>query len=142
MTTLIPRPSLFDDIFRDLSTGFLVRPLHGEPLPSPGQIRIDVKDTDDAFVVLADLPGVRKEDIQVQVDNGVVTIGAEISQQDEAKHDGRLMHSERYVGSVSRSFTLPGEVDQSGSRAKYDNGVLTLTLPKAKVSKQARLHVE
>jgi HSP20 family protein len=131
MGALTPRGSgFFDDFFRDLSPAFYVRPLHGDPLPSPSQIKIDVKENDDAYTVQAEVPGVPKDDIHVSLDGNVVTLRAEIKQEDSSRKDDKVLRSERYFGEVSRSFQLPVEIDTASASAKYDNGVLSLTLPK------------
>ena len=142
MNSLISRGSLFDDFFRDVAPGFYVRPLHGDALPQPSQIRIDVKEDDAAYKVQAELPGVPKEDIQVSIDGAVVTLRAEVQQHDQKKDGEKLLRSERYFGSVARSFQLPMEVDSTKAKAKYDNGVLTLSLPKKLEGKAQRLAVE
>jgi HSP20 family protein len=142
MSALIQRRSLFDDFFRELSPGFYVKPLHGDPLPDPSQIRIEVKDRSEAFTVAAELPGVRKEDIHITVEDNVVTLSAEVKQSDEQQLDGQLLRSERFYGSVSRSFALPQSVDATQSKAKFDNGVLTLELPKLVTQKSNRVMVQ
>ena len=142
MNALMSRPSLFDEFFRDVAPGFYVRPLHGDALVQPSQIRIDVKEDDAAYKVQAELPGVPKEDIQVSIDGAVVTLRAEVQQHDEKRDGEKLLRSERYFGSVARSFQLPMEVDAASAKAKYDNGVLTLTLPKKLEGKVQRLAVE
>lgn len=129
MNALIGRGNLFDDFFRDVAPGFFIKPLHGDPLPSPSQIKVDVKESDGAYTVHAEVPGVRKEDIHVSLDGSVVTLRAEVKQEDSGKDD-KMLRSERYFGSVSRSFQLPQDLDQTQAKAKYDNGVLILTLPK------------
>ena len=142
MNSLITRGGLFDDFFRDVAPSFYVRPLHGDPLPSPAQIKIDVKESERAYTVQAELPGVPKDDIQVSLDGNVVTLRAEVKQQDAQTKDDKVLRSERYFGSVSRSFQLPQDIDQNESRAKYDNGVLTLTLPKKMGGKTQRLSID
>lgn len=122
------RTSLFDDLMRDFAPGYLVRPLHGDPLPQ--QIKIDVKEDAEKFVVHAELPGVARDDIHVQIEGPVVQLTAEVRQHDQKTEDERVLRSERYYGSVARSIRLPVEVDEGHALAKYDNGVLTLTLPK------------
>ena len=139
---LIRNNPLFDDFFRELSPGFFVRPLHGEPLPSPAQIRIDVKESDAAYTIHAELPGVPKEDIQVSIDGGIVTLRAEVKQHDSQSSGDKTLRSERYYGEVSRSLQLPQDIDQAAAKAKYDNGVLTLTLPKKQAGGSQRLKVE
>lgn len=142
MNSLITRGGLFDDFFRDVAPSFYVRPLHGDPLPAPAQIKIDVKESERSYTVQAELPGVPKEDIQVSLDGNVVTLRAEVKQQDAQTQDDKVLRSERYFGSVSRSFQLPLDIDQNESRAKYDNGVLTLTLPKKQGGRTQRLSID
>lgn len=141
MSALIRRGSLFDDFFRDFSPGFYVRPLHGDPLPPPDQIRIDVKEGDKAYTVEAEVPGVGKDDIEISIDGNMVTLSAEVKQQDAQKRDDKLLRGERYYGAVSRAFSLPQEIDAAQAVAKYENGVLTLTLPKKQGSGAQRLRV-
>ena len=142
MSSLITRGSLFDDFFRDMAPGFYVKPLHGDPLPSPGQIKIDVKENGNAYTVSAEIPGVRKEDIHVTIEGGMVMVRAEVKQEDSQKQDDKLLRSERYFGSISRGISLPQDVDQAQAKAKYDNGVLTLTLPKKQGSGSQKLRIE
>lgn len=140
MSSLIPRGSLFDDFFKDLSPGFYFKPLHGEPLPS--QIKLDVKESDQGYTVQAEVPGVGKEDIHVSIDGNTVTLSAEVKQQDSQTKDEKVLRTERYYGAVSRSFQLPADLDPDAAKAKYDNGVLTLTLPKKKGGSSQRLTIE
>jgi HSP20 family protein len=131
--------SLFDDFFRELSPGYFIKPLHGDALPT--QIKVDVKEGDDAYTVLAEIAGVGKDDIQVGVEGGVITISAEVKQHDQTKDD-KILRSERYYGAVSRSFQLPSEVDAASCKAKYENGVLTLTLPKRAAAATKRVAID
>lgn len=133
-------PSLFDEFFRDVAPGYFIKPLHGDPLPT--QIKVDVSENASAYTVAAEVPGVAKDDIHVAVDGGVVTISAEVRQQDQQKKEDKVLRSERYFGQVSRSFQLPVEVDATAARAKYDNGVLTLTLPKKSQPGSKRLAID
>ena len=142
MSSLISRGSLFADFFRDVSPGFFVKPLHGEPLPSPGQIKMDVKESDGGYTVSAEIPGVKKEDIHVTIEGSVVTVRAEVKQEDTQTKDDKVLRSERYYGSVSRGISLPQDIDQSQAKAKYDNGVLTLTLPKKQGNGSQKLRIE
>lgn len=132
----VSRTSLFDEFFRDMAPGFFVRPLHGDPLPQ--QIKVDVKEDAENFVVHAELPGVAKEDIHVTIEGPVVALSAEVKQRDEQKRDERVLRSERYFGSVSRSFQLPVDIDEARASAKYDAGVLILTLPKKAATQGVR----
>ena len=142
MSSLMTRSGLFDDFFKELSPGFYVRPLHGDPLPSPAQIKIDVKENDGSYTVQAEVPGVSKEEIQVTVEGNVVTLRAEVKQSDAQTSDEKTLRSERYYGAVSRSFQMPAEIDAAQAKAKYDNGVLTLTLPKKQANGSQRLTIE
>ena len=118
----------FGDI-DDLFKGFFVRPalLEGQPQM---QIKMDVKEDDNAYTVHADIPGVKKEDIQVNIDGDQVSISAEARAEKEVKEDERVLHRERYYGKVARAFRLGTDLDQSAASAKYADGVLELTLPK------------
>ncbi|QFI55514.1 Hsp20/alpha crystallin family protein [Aeromonas simiae] len=141
MSLLAARASLFDDLFRDLASGFTIKPLHGEPLPS--QITLDVKESEGGYTVLAELPGVRKEDIHLDIHGRVVTIRAEVRQHDSQEQEERMLRSERYYGSVARSFELPMDVQLEGVTAKFDNGLLTLSLPKqAEAPRGQRIPIE
>ena len=142
MSALMTRGGLFDELFRDMSPSFLVRPLHGDPLPSPAQIKVDVKENDKAYTVQAEVPGVSKDEIHVSLDGNVVTLRAEVKQEDRQGSDEKVLRSERYYGAVSRSFQLPMDIDQAQAKAKYDNGVLTLTLPKKLANGSQRLTIE
>ncbi|KUM02633.1 Hsp20/alpha crystallin family protein [Chromobacterium subtsugae] len=128
MSMLPARHSLFDEFFRDFTPGFFIKPLHGDA--PPAQIKMDVRETGEAYQVEAELPGVGKEDIHVEIDGALVTIRAEVKQFDQQGQDERALRSERYYGLVSRSFQLPQEIDREAAAARYENGVLNLTLPK------------
>ena len=142
MNALVSRSGLFDDFFKDFAPAFYVRPLHGDALPEPSQIKIDVKEDDAAYTVHAEVPGVPKEDINVSIDGNVVSLRAEVRQHDQKKDGEKLLRSERYYGAVARSFQLPVEVDAAQARARYDNGVLVLTLPKKQGNKTQRLTID
>lgn len=142
MNAMINRGSFLDDFFRDVAPGFYVKPLHGDPLPTAAQIKVDVREDDKAYTVHAEVPGVAKEDIHVSWDGNLVTLRAEVTQQDLQTKEEKVLRSERYFGAVSRSFQLPMEIDQGQSKAKYDNGVLTLTLPKKTGGRAQRLDID
>lgn len=95
----------------------------------PADIRVDISENDKEYLVSAELPGARKEDIRVSVDGNHVSITAEIKKEQEEKH-GRSLVKETYRGSVSRGFTLGSDVDDKAAVAKLEDGVLRLTLPK------------
>lgn len=142
MSSLSPfsKRNLIDELFRDVSPGFFIRPLHGEPLPA--QIKIDIKEGASDYLVHAEIPGSSKENIHVQIEGDIVTIRAEVSQSDTQRSDDKLIRSERYYGEVSRSFQLPVDIDQAASKARYENGVLTLTLIKSTKKSGQRLTVD
>ena len=112
-----------DELFRGL-----FKPVRWETAPAPVMIKMDVTETADGYLVHAEMPGVRKEDIDVAIDGNTVTIAAEVKRETEKKEGERVLRSERYFGNVYRSFTLPMEVDESASAASYDKGVLELKL--------------
>lgn len=135
-------PNFLDDIMNDFAPGYLVRPLKGEKSPVASQIKIDVSENEDAYTVAAEIPGVSKEDIQVSVDGAVVSLQADIKQEDRSSEGEKMLRTERFYGSVSRSFQLPQEVDEASSKAKYENGILVLTLPKKQTAAAQRLTIE
>lgn len=137
----LTRYGLFDDVFNDFAKGFFLKPMVMENQPEL-QIRIDVREDKNAYRVHADVPGTRKEDIQVTVDGNVVTIRAEAKRASEQKDGEKLLRSERYVGTVSRSFQLPYEIDLAAAEAKYQDGVLDLTLPKRTTSAARQLTIQ
>jgi len=124
-----------DDLFK----GFMLRPVQLEQ--QVPQIKMDVKESDGTYVVRADIPGVKKEDIKVNVDGNVVSISAEVKQEKEEKEGGRVIRSERFRGEVSRSFSLGQDVDEGAAQAKYTDGVLELTLPKKSGARQNKIVV-
>lgn len=129
---------LFNDIFKDLSfQRQLSRPFY--ELWIPESMSIDVSETPDSFNIKADIPGVKKEDIQVTLDNRQLQISVESKQEKEEKKDEKVIMAERYFGYISRTVTLPSDVDNSHVDARYENGVLTLIVPKS--SKQTNNHI-
>ena len=114
-----------DDMFK----GFMLRPVFRGTGAEP-QIKLDVSEEDKAYLVKAEIPGVKKEDIHVSIDGNQVSISAEVKKEKEEKEGKKLLRSERYYGKVYRSFTLDQDVDQGGVQAKYADGVLEVTLPK------------
>ena len=140
MSALMRTSSWLDDFMKDMTPGFYIKPLHGEGVPS--EIRMDVTDAGDVYKIHAEIPGVSKDAIHVAMDGNLITVSAEVKQEDTESKDDRVLRSERYFGSVSRSFQLPQEVDASKAKAKYDNGVLSLTLPKRKGGASKELTIE
>jgi HSP20 family protein len=130
MSSLISRSNLLDDFFKDFAPGFFVKPLQSEALPSPGQIRMDIKESGEAYTIEAEVPGVAKDAIHVSLDGNTVTVKAEVKKE-ESRSGESCLRSERYYGAVSRSLTLPANINSEKAKAHYDQGVLTLTLPKS-----------
>ena len=127
-----------DDLFR----GFF-RPVRSSDRGnSPVAAKVDVTETDKGYVVHAEIPGVTKDDIQVAVEGNQVTISAEVKRVNEPKDGERVLRTERYYGSMYRSFTLPSELDEANSEAKYENGVLELRLAKKPAVAGRRLQVQ
>lgn len=115
-----------DDVFNR----FMLRPFARTGLELEPQIRMDVKEVNGEYRIDAEIPGVKKDDIHVSIDGKRVSISAEVKQEKEVKEGERLICCERSYGMTSRSFTLADEVDQGKVQAKYNNGILELTLPK------------
>lgn len=124
-----------DEVFR----GFF-RPVRVEK--APATIKMDVTEQDDAYIVKAEIPGVGKDEIQVSIEGSQVTIGAEVKREKDVKNGERVLRSERYFGSVYRVFTLPVEVDEATSQAKYENGVLELKLVKKPANTGRKLTIQ
>lgn len=144
MANIVRRdPFAVDDLFDDLMKGFFVRPVrYPAGAETAVQIKMDVKEDDKAYTVHAEMPGVKKEDIHVSVEGNTVSITAEVKKETEQKEGEKVIHSERYYGKVYRSFTLGQDVDDANSKAKFDNGVLELTLPKKAAKASRRVNVE
>ena len=142
----IQRFDPFTDLVDDLFKGFLVRPLAFEGRANGGtellRAKVDVAEKNGAYLVSAELAGVKKEDIHVSIDGAEVTIEAEVKREKEANKDERVLHSERLYGKVSRSFTLPQEVDEARAEAKFRDGVLELTLPKKEAAQRKQISIQ
>jgi HSP20 family protein len=127
MSALLRRDRL-DDLFPEFFRR-LARPLE-LPEDAPASIRIDVTENDKDYQVRAEIPGAKKEDIRVTVDGNFVSVSAEVKREKEEKSKGRVLTKETYVGSSSRGFSLPHEIDDKAVSAKLEDGILKLTLPK------------
>lgn len=141
MTNLMRRdPYAVDDMFDDLVKGFFVRPMRYAA--EPPRIKMDVKEDEKAYTVHAEMPGVSKEDIHVNLEGNTVSISAEVKREEEKKEGEKVIHSERYYGKVERSFSLGQDVDETGATAKFDKGVLELTLPKKATTATRHLTIQ
>ncbi|KVE32711.1 Hsp20/alpha crystallin family protein [Burkholderia sp. TSV86] len=127
----------------DLFQG-LFRPLRGMTLadePDLASMKIDVTESDKAYTVNAELPGVSKDDIDVQVTGNTVSINAKIERNNDQRDGERVIRRERYSGAIGRSFSLSGEIDDANATATYQDGVLSLTLPKKAPVAQKKLAI-
>jgi len=125
----------FDDVFK----GFF-RPvsLHA---PQEMQIKMDVKEDDKGYTVHAEIPGVKKEDISVNIDGNQVSVSAEVKQEKEVKEGEKLLRAERYYGKIARSFSVANDINENAAQAKYSDGVLELVLPKKAASSSRKLTI-
>src|SRR5689334_9875861 len=137
LTRLDPFSDYIDDVFRRA-----LRPVRWEIDEQPLQIKLDVEENDKGYTVKAEIPGVKKEDINVHINGNQVSISAESKREKDVQQNGKVIRSERYYGALSRSFTVPFDVDQGGSNAKYADGILELTLPKKANSAAKKLAVQ
>lgn len=128
--------------FRNLDEFLEDFPLMSGGTEAAPRMRMDISETDQAFTVNAEIPGVKKEDIKIAIEGDKVSIRAESKRETEEKQQGNIMRSERYYGQQYRSFTLPQAVDDSKAEAKYQDGILTLTLPKRQGGTAKQLTVQ
>lgn len=139
----ITRFDPFNELVDDLFKGFLVRPYGYEPREAVApRMKVDVAEKNGAYVVTAEIPGVKKDDIQVTIDGAQVTLAAEVKREKEVSQDERVLHTERVFGKATRSFTLPQEVDEAKAEAKYRDGVLELTLPKKAAASRKQISIQ
>jgi HSP20 family protein len=129
----------FDDLFK----GFMLRPIRADVgADSQVQLKMDVAEDEKAYTVRAEVPGVTKDEIQVSIDGNQISISAEVKREKEIKEGTKVLRSERYYGRVYRAFALAQDVDQEGAKAKYENGVLELVLPKKAANASKRLAIQ
>jgi HSP20 family protein len=138
-----PLSGLFDEFFNDFFQRAGVVPASRlANAPAVSRARMDVVDKGEAFEVKLDLPGVKKDDIQVSVEGSRIAISAEAKDSRETRDGAKVLYSERFVSSYARSFELPAEVTEEGADARFENGVLTLTLPKRAPIASKRLTIK
>ena len=139
------RPSMWDDMLnvrRDFDR-VVDRFFTGSAAPVNAWMpRVDVRETEEDIVVSAELPGMTKDDVQVTVENGVLTISGEKKQEREEKKEGGYHVTERCYGKFERAFALPRSVDQENVKAKFENGVLDVTLAKIPAAKPRLIPVK
>ncbi|MGZ5847609.1 MAG: Hsp20/alpha crystallin family protein [Ramlibacter sp.] len=142
MNLLRLRDPSFSDPFENAFRRFF-SPVLADADTQPLTMRLDVSETDGAYRVKADLPGVKKEDINVRVDGNVVQIDAQSQSERETKGEGeRVLRTERSYGTISRTFSLASDIDESKVQAKYADGVLTLQLPKKAAATGAKIAIQ
>jgi HSP20 family protein len=144
ITKVDPFTDLFRfEPFRDAESLFpaRLRRLFSE-MPAEPTIKLDVSEDDKAYHVKAELPGVKKEDISVEIDGNQVSLSAEVRREKEEKKDEKVVHSERYYGKQFRSFTLARPIDRKAAAAKFTDGVLDLTLPKGGEAPNEKLTIQ
>ena len=138
----LTRYNPFDETFDDLFKGFFVRPMSLDNPPTTVQVRMDVTEDDGAYTVHAEIPGVKKDDINVTIDGNQVAITAEVKHNNEDKRGEKVLRSERFYGKVYRAFSLAQDVDEASAQAKYNEGVLELRLPKKTAVSAKKLSIQ
>jgi HSP20 family protein len=129
----------FDELFRDLAPRGALREL--EQVERQLEIPIDVRETDQAYIVRAEIPGAAKEDIKVDVSGNRVSITAEVRQEQE-QGQGRVLRRELVYGQMQRTFMLDEPIEDTKATAKFENGVLELTLPKKQASGGNKVQIQ
>ena len=136
-------PSIFNDNFADdVFNDFFDVPVTFKQVWNPGVsnasalMQTDVKETDKGFELDISIPGFRKEDIRAELKDGYLTINAEHNEEKNEKEEGKFIRKERYTGHCSRSFYVGEEVTENDIHAKFENGVLTLSIPKKEPEKK------
>ena len=136
----------FDEAFDDLFRGFFVRPVSfdgtHQAQPQVAQFRVDVSETEQAYTLRAEIPGVAKDEINISIDGDQVAISAEVKNEKDVKDGERVLRSERYYGKVYRAFQLGQPVDDNAAQAKYADGILELTLPKKAAASAKRITIQ
>ncbi len=129
---LVPRNQIFDidSVFNDFFHGFGRPALRTQTTDTMAGMRVDVHETDDEYEIHADLPGVKKEDINITLENEVLTVSASKNTESEKKEEGKIIYRERSSGSISRSFNVTPGTTQKDVKANFVDGVLTLAIPK------------
>ncbi len=132
----------FDDNF-EKALRSLFSPRTIEPELPALKMRLDVSENDAAFTVKADIPGVKKEDLDVRIEGNQVKIDARKESESQSRgNDDKLLRSERHYGHISRSFSLGQDVDEAQVQAKYTDGVLTLLLPKKSPATTSKIQIQ
>ena len=144
MSNIIKRdPYAINDILDDLFKGYWVRPVRlFDEQPETQTIRMDVKESEKSYTVHAELPGVKKEDVQVTIEGNTLAVSAEMKKASQEQEGDKLLRRERYYGKLYRGISLGQEVDEANASARFENGVLELVLPKKAITAARRLAIE
>ena len=137
----LARVNVVDNTLDEMLRGFFVRPMNVESA-APVQLRIDVSETESGYTVLAEIPGVKKDDIQVAVDGNQIEISAEVRNSRELQDGEKVLRAERAFGKVHRAFTLAHDIDDAATEARYVDGVLELKLPKKTSARLKRISIQ
>ena len=140
MLPSIFRDNLFDDMFDfdfDKEFNRMMRPLYGKH--AQNMMKTDVRETDNSYELDIDLPGFKKDEIKVELDNGYLSISAAKGlDKDEEKKDGKYIRRERYAGSMNRTFYVGSQLTQQDIQAKFEDGILKISVPKKDVQQVAQ----
>jgi HSP20 family protein len=131
--------TMFEDMLAPFSAATGMPQWQPEGAASP---RLNVTETDQAFDIQAEMPGVNKEDVKVSVENQRVTIEGECQKNTEQKEGENLVYAERSARKYLRSFTLPGDIDEGAAQARMENGVLNLSIPKKQGGAATRIAIQ
>ena len=135
MLPSIFRDNLFDDMFDfdfDKEFNRMMRPLYGKH--AQNMMKTDVRETDNSYELDIDLPGFKKDEISVQLDNGYLSISASKGlDKDEENKNGKYIRRERYAGAMNRTFYVGGNLTQQDIQAKFEDGILKISVPKKDV---------
>ena len=138
ITRFNPIDDTFDSLIRGVPV-WLRNPERREATPAP--FRMDVSENEREYQVLAEMPGLKKDEISITINGNEVSVSAELKHEKDVRKDDTVLRSERYFGKIQRAFTLGHEVDQASAQAKYTDGVLQLTLPKKTSTSAKKLAV-
>ena len=138
ITRFNPIEDAFDNLFRGVPVWL---PNAETRAAAPTQFRMDVSENDKEYQVLAEMPGVRKDEISITINGNEVAVSAEVKHEKDVKNGDTVLRTERYYGKIQRAFSLGHEVDQATAQARYSDGVLELTLPKKTAAAGKKLAV-
>ena len=137
----IARFNVLDHALDDLMRGFFVRPMNFETA-TPVRLRVDVTEDEKSYTVRAEIPGVKKDNINVAINGNEVEISAEVKNEKDVKDGEKVLQTERYYGKVYRAFALGHDIDESATQAKYADGILELKLPKKASTSVKRITIQ